>query len=106
MAGYISAKTHVGSITTTSQPGMARYISARNVQVHLGQDTCWQHHNHIPTRNGQVHLDQEWPGTSRPGMARYISVKTHVGSITTTSQPGMTGYILAKTHVGSVTTTS
>jgi len=71
----------------TSRPGMARYISARNGQVHLGQDTCWQHHNHIPTRNDRVHLGQdtcwqrhnhilarngqvypvqEWSATSRP----------------------------------------
>ena len=86
-ARYISAKTHVGSITTTSQPGMAEYIPSRNGRVHLGQDTCWQRHNHISARNGQVHLGQdtcwqrhnhilarndwvhpvqEWPGTSRP----------------------------------------
>ena len=66
MAGYISAKTHVGSITTTSQPGMAGYITARKGQAHLGQDTCWQRHKHILARNGRVYPVQEWPGTSRP----------------------------------------
>ena len=66
MARYISTKTHVGSITTTSQLGMAGYIPSRNGRVHLGHDTCWQRHNHILARNGWVHLVQEWPGTSRP----------------------------------------
>jgi len=53
---------------------MARYISARNGQVHIGQDTFWQHHSHIPAR--------KWSGTSRPGMARYISARNgqvHLG---------------------------
>jgi len=52
--------------SSTSRPGMARYISARNDQVHLGQDTCWQCHNHILAKNGRVYPVQEWSGTSWP----------------------------------------
>jgi len=95
MARYISAKTHVGSITTTSQLGMASHISARNGRVHLGQDTCWQHHNHIPARNGRVHPVQEWSGTSRPRHMLVASQPHPSQEWSGTSRLGMARYILA-----------
>ena len=66
MAGYIpsrNGRVHLGQDTCWQRHN---HISARNDQVHLGQDTCWQCHNHILAKNGRVYPVQEWSGTSWP----------------------------------------